>query len=202
MRKLFSLLPVLLLISFTAADTSLSKKDRKFALNYLKETRERLINNVNGLSDAQLNWKPADSVWSIANCIEHIAISEKNLFEWSMGSLKEAANPARRSEIKQTDESVIKMITDRSFRAKAPEGFRPSGQFGTAQEALKVFIERRENTQNFFKNTKEDLRNHFIAHPFLGTIDTYQMLLFMNGHTLRHILQVEEIKANAGFPKN
>ena len=201
MRKLFSLLAVLVLISFSPADTSLSKKDRKFALNYLKETKQRLVNNVKGLSDAQLNWKPADSLWSIANCIEHIAISEKNLFDWSIGSLKEAANPAKRSEIKQTDESVMKMITDRSFRAKAPESFRPSGQFGDAKDALKVFIERRENTLSFFKNTKEDLRNHFIAHPFLGTIDTYQMLLFLNGHTLRHAMQVEELKARQDFPK-
>lgn len=201
MRKLFSLLAVLVLISFTPADTSLSKKDRKFALNFLKETKQRLVNNLKGLSDAQLNWKPADSVWSIANCIEHIAISEKTLFDWSMGSLKEAANPGKRSEIKQTDESIMKMITDRSFRAKAPEGLRPGGQLGDGQGALKVFIERRENTQSFFKNTKEDLRNHFVAHPFLGTIDTYQMLLFMNGHTLRHTMQVEEVKAHADFPK-
>ncbi|MGK2860507.1 MAG: DinB family protein [Chitinophagaceae bacterium] len=201
MRKLFSLLAVLVLISFTPAETPLSKKDRKFALNYLSETKQRLINNVNGLSDAQLNWKPADSVWSVADCIEHIALAEKNLFDWSMGSLKEPADSARRNEVKQTDQSIIKMITDRSFKAKAPEDFIPGGQFGTAQDALKVFIERRNNTQNFFKTTQEDLRNHFIAHPFLGTIDTYQMLLFLNGHTLRHTLQLEELKANPNFPK-
>ncbi len=202
MRNLFSVLAVLLLVSYSPAETPLSKKDRKFALQYLKETRQRLINNVNGLSEAQLSWKPADSVWSIANCIEHIALAEKNLFDWSMSSLKANADPARRKEIKQTDQSIIKMITDRSFKAKAPEGFIPGGQFGTAQDALKVFIERRTNTQNFFKKTQEDLRNHFIAHPFLGTIDTYQMLLFLNGHTLRHTLQLEELKTNPNFPKN
>jgi len=202
MRKLFALLPLLFLVSFTATDEPMSKKDRKFGLNYFKETKQRLVNNIKGLSDAQLNWKANDSSWSIASCIEHIAISEKNLFDWSMSSLKEAANPSKRSEIKQTDEAIIKMITDRSFKAKAPEGFTPSGQFGPGNDALKVFSERRDNNMNFFKTTKEDLRNHFIAHPFLGTIDTYQMLLFMTGHTLRHTLQVEEVKAKPGFPKN
>jgi hypothetical protein len=201
MRKLLSFVAVLALVSFTATDTPISKKDKKSALSYLKETRQRLIKNVKGLSDAQLNWKATDSSWSIANCIEHIAISEKNLFDWTMGSLKEPANPARRSEIKQTDEGIIKIITDRSFKAQAPEGFKPSGQFGNGQEALKVFIERRDNTVNYIKTTPDDLRNHFVAHPFLGTIDMYQMLMFMTGHTLRHTLQVEEIKANAGFPK-
>jgi DinB superfamily len=202
MRKLIALLGMVVLISFTTTDSKLSKKDRKFALTYLKETSQRLQNDVKGLSETQLNWKPNDSTWSIAYCIEHIALSEKNLFDWSMGSLAEAPNPAKRSEIKHTDEELLKIITDRSFKVKTREGFIPSGQFGSATEALKVFLERRENTISYFKKTKEDLRNHFIAHPFLGTLDTYQMLLFMTGHTLRHTLQVEEVKGNPGFPKN
>lgn len=201
MRKLLSLLPVLALVSFTAIETPLSKKDKKTAISYLKETRQRLVKNVKGLSETQLNWKATDSSWSIANCIEHIAISEKNLFDWTMGSLKEAANPAKRSEIKQTDEAIIKMMTDRSFKAKAPESFRPSGQFGSGQESLKVFLNRRDNTIDYFKSTQDDLRNHYVAHPFLGTIDMYQMLLFMTAHTLRHTMQVEEVKANPAFPK-
>lgn len=201
MHKLFVLTGFLVLISFTTTEISLSKKDRKFALNYLKETKQRLIDNVKNLSDDQLNWRPADSVWSIANCIEHIAISEKNLFDWSIGSLREAANPAKRTEIKQTDEAIMKMIIDRSFRAKAPKELQPTGTLGSGRESLKAFIERRDITIGFFKKTKEDLRNHFIVHPFLGTIDTYQMLLFMTGHTLRHTLQVEEIKSQSSFPK-
>src|SRR5687767_3680825 len=202
MRKLFALTGFLILISFTKTETPLSKKDRKFALGYLKETKQRLFDNMKNLSDEQLNWRPADSIWSIANCIEHIAISEKKLFEWAIVSLQVAANPAKRTEIKQTDEAIMKMIIDRGFRAKAPVELRPTGQMGSGREALKTFIEQRDHTIGFFKKTKEDLRNHFVAHPFLGTIDTYQLLLFMTGHTLRHTLQVEEIKGNSGFPGN
>lgn len=202
MKKICILLITASLFSFTTAgDITYSKKDKKFAISYLKETRDRLEKDIKGLSDAQLNWKASDSTWSIANCIEHIALSEKNLFDAAMPSLKEAANPARRSEMKYTDEQLIKIVTDRSFKAKAPEGFRPSGQFGDAHGALNAFLERRQNTINFFKTNKDDLRNHFIANPFLGTIDTYQGLIFMTGHTLRHTLQVEEIMANPSFPK-
>lgn len=202
MKKILCVFLAATLFSFTATeDVTYNKKDKKFELSYLKETRDRLEKDIKGLSDAQLNWKASDSTWSIANCIEHIALAEKNLFDMAMPSLKEAANPAKRSEMKYTDEQLIKIITDRSFKAKAPEGFRPSGQFGDAHGALTTFLERRQNTINFFKTNKEDLRNHFVAHPFLGTVDTYQMFLFMTGHTLRHTLQIEEVMANPSFPK-
>ena len=75
MRKLFGLLPVLLLLNFIAAKDPLSKKDKKFAVSYFKQTKKDLQDAVKNLSDGQLNWKPADSVWSIAECIEHIALS-------------------------------------------------------------------------------------------------------------------------------
>lgn len=202
MRKLFALLPVLLLLSFTTTHDPLSKKDKKFALNYFKQTKKDLQDAVKNLSDAQLNWKPADSVWSIAECIEHIALSEKNIFDYAQGSLKEAANPDKRKDLKfASDQDVIKLITDRSFRVKTREGFIPSNQFGSAQKSLDVFVERRNGLIDYVKKTDDDLRNHFINSPF-GLVDTYQFLIFLSGHTKRHTLQIEEVKANPGFPKS
>ncbi|HKO79441.1 MAG TPA: DinB family protein [Chitinophagaceae bacterium] len=202
MRRLFSLLPVLLLISFTTANDPLSKKDKKFAVSYFKQTKKDLQDAIKKLSDAQLNWKPADSVWSVAECIEHIALSEKNLFDFAQSSLKEAANPDKRKELKfATEQDVIKMITDRSFKVKTREGFIPSNQFGTAQKSLDTFVERRNNLIDYVKKTDDDLRNHFVTLPF-GIMDTYQFLIFLAAHTKRHTLQIEEVKANSGFPKS
>jgi hypothetical protein len=200
MKKLFSVLLLTSLVIVSAAQDGLSEKDRKFALDYLKETKERLIKNVTGLSDAQLNWKPADSVWSVANCIEHIAITEKGLFDYATGPMNQPADPSKRSEVKQTDEGILKMITDRSFKAKAPESIRPTGI--TAQEALKLFIQRRENSLKYITDIDKNMRNHFVTGFFLGTIDAYQMILFMSGHTLRHTMQIEELKKHPGFPKS
>lgn len=202
MRKLLALLPILLLLSFTTASDPLSKKDKKFAISYFKQTKKDLQDAVKNFSDAQLNWKPADSVWSIAECIEHIALSEKNLFDLGQGSLKEAANREKRKDLKfASDQEVIKMITDRSFRVKTREGFIPSNQFGSAQKSLAAFVERRNGLIDYVKKTDDDLRNHFVTLPF-GTVDTYQFLIFLAGHTKRHTLQIEEVKAHPDFPKN
>ena len=200
MRKLFFILSLPLIFSFVITDIELTKKEREDAVSYFKETQKAVADEIKGMSDNQLKWKPADSVWSITDCVEHIALSEKNLFDWAMGTLKTEANPAKRAELKRSDEEIKKGITDRSFRVKTREGFIPTGQFGDAKQTLKVFDERREALIKYVKETKDDLRNHFAESPF-GLVDTYQLLLFLSAHTKRHTLQIEELKANPGFPR-
>lgn len=200
MKKFFSLLGLLILFSFITADTELTQKERDDAIAHFKSTMTDLETEIKGLSANQLKWKPADSVWSATDCVEHIALSEKNLFDWAMGTLKEPANPARRSELKMDDASVIKLITDRSFRVKTREGFIPTGQFGDAWKTYEVFNERRAALIQYVKETKDDLRNHFAELPF-GLIDSYQLLLFLSAHTKRHTLQIAELKEHPDFPK-
>ncbi len=202
MRKLLGLSAILMLFSFITSESTITEKERKFALDYYQQTKTHLQDAVKGLSDAQMNWKPGDSVWSVAQCIEHIALSEKNIFDGAQASLKEAANPDKRKELKFTSEDqVIKLITDRSFKVKTTDALTPGGQFGSPQQTLETFLERRNSNMDYLKNTQDDLHNHFVTLPF-GVVDTYQFLIFLSGHTERHILQIEEVKANPGFPKS
>ena len=60
MKKLWLLLAAFLAVGFSTRDAGgLSKKERKFAANYLKETRDGFLKDVKGLSEAQLNFKTA-----------------------------------------------------------------------------------------------------------------------------------------------
>lgn len=196
MSKILSILSLVAILSFTIADNN---KDKKDAINYFKETQRDLTKEVAGLSEAQLTWKAADSVWSVADCIEHIAISEKNIFDWAMATLKEPANAAKRSELKLDDAAVKKMLSDRSQKMKAPETFKPTGQFGNSAGSMKAFNERREALISYMKNTQDDLRNHF-ATTAMGLLDTYQVFILLSAHTKRHTLQIAEIKTMPGFP--
>jgi hypothetical protein len=200
MNKILLIVALFTVFSFKTADDPLTKKEKKDAISYFKETQKGLADEIKGLSKNQLNWKPADSVWSIAECVEHIALSEKNIFDWAMNTLKENADPSKRSQLKFDDDGIKKMITDRSFRVKTREGFIPTGEFGNTEKTLAVFNDRREALIQYMKDTKDDLRNHFAPLPF-GLIDTYQLLLFLSGHTRRHTLQIAELRSQPGFPK-
>lgn len=199
-KKIFSLAILPALLSFSTAFTELTQKERDDAAAYFNETQNNLETALKGLSADQLKWKPNDSTWSVADCVEHIALSEKNLFDWAMGTLKEPANPAKRSELKMTDDMIKKILTDRSFKVKTREGFIPTGQFGDAWKSLEEFKIKRARHIAYIKETSDDLRNHFAELPF-GWVDSYQLMIFMSAHTQRHTLQIEEVKSNPNFPK-
>ena len=200
MKKLLSVSVFFLLISFTTADSTLTAKERKDAVDYFLEAQKNLEKEIKGLSEAQLNWKPADSVWSVANCVEHIAISEKNIFDWAMSTLKEPADATKRAEVKNTDDAIKAMVSSRERKVKTQESFKPTGQFGNTAQTLAVFVERRTANSNYIKTTQDDLRNHYSQSP-VGLMDAYQILLFMNAHTKRHTDQIIEVKSNSAFPK-
>ncbi len=198
-RSLLTLLVVTGLAG-TINDTSISKKERKIGVGLMKDTRDDAINATKGLSDAQANFKAAPEKWSVKECMYHIAGAEKFLWTLFESTMKAPANPEKRSEIKVTDEQVVKMIEDRTNKAQAPEPVQPKNTgFNSLTEAVEDFKNSRGDHIKYLKNSTEDLRNHVMQMPF-GYIDSYQFLLFIAAHSNRHTQQMNEVKANSGFP--
>ncbi|MEJ7739031.1 MAG: DinB family protein [Chitinophagaceae bacterium] len=202
MRKFLLFVSAVVMLSFVSADNTLSKKERKMATKHLKDTQKDVINAMKGLSDAQLKFKPAPDRWSVEECLKHIAITEGSIWQMTEGFIKQAANPDKRAEIKSTDEQVIQMISSRNQKAQAQESVKPENTpYKSADEALQAFKASRAKLIDYVKSTNEDLRNHVAALPF-GHFDTYQLILFIGAHSNRHMQQMEEVKADPGFPKN
>ncbi len=199
-RSLLTLL-VITGLAGTIHDYSLSKTERKTAISLMKETKADALKSVKGLSEAQLNFKAAPDKWSVKECMYHIAISEKNLWDLMEATMKAPANPEKRSEIKMTDEQLIKMMEDRSFKVKTQETFEPKNTpYKSLDEAVESFKSRRMEHIKYLKSTTEDMRNHVVQLPF-GWLDCYQLCLMVASHSNRHTQQINEVKADPAFPK-
>ena len=185
----------------TPTDDALSKKERKFAADLMKDTRTDLQNAIKGLSQAQLDYKPAPDRWSVKECVYHIAVSEKNLWAMLEKSMKEPAAPEKKKDVKVTDEQVVKMIEDRTNKVKTFPAFEPQNTgYKTIDDAMNDFKINRAAHIKYIKATSEDLRNHFVEMPF-GLLDCYQLSLMIASHSNRHTQQLNEVKADPGFPK-
>jgi uncharacterized membrane protein YebE (DUF533 family) len=64
MKKLFLMASALLMLSFLVVDP-ISKKERSYANKLLKDTEKGVKEQVKGLTEAQLKFKPAPDRWSI-----------------------------------------------------------------------------------------------------------------------------------------
>ena len=182
-----------------ASQTTLTDEERSMVVGELEKSRDLLSESVAGLTEAQLNYKNSEDAWSIAECVEHLAISEKAFGEMLKGALEKEADASRRMEVKMTDGDLLNIIRDRSNKVKTSEPFEPSGKFGSHEETLGAMVGMRNAHIAYMQETQDDLRNRYGELPF-GTIDGVQMILFMSGHTERHTAQIMEIKESNGFP--
>ena len=184
------------------ASHPLSQHDRDFAMSNLQATRKLFLDSVAGLTPEQWKFKAGPDRWSIAECAEHIAISEEFIAGMVRNAiLKTPATPEKRAQVKVTDEQIVKMTPDRSVKFKAPEPIAPANRWPDPQEAVAHFKESRDKNIAYVETTPDSLRDHFIAHPAFGLIDGYQWLLLLSGHSERHTMQILEVKADPKYPK-
>jgi len=178
---------------------TLTQAERDRAIAELTASRQQFLDSVAGLSPAQWNFKPDEKTWSVAECAEHIAVSEDVIFGYVAKFVEAPAAPDKKSAV--TDDYILTAVVDRSHKFQAPEALRPTHRFATPQEMVDHFKQSREHTIAYVRDTQDDLRVHFFDHPVLKTMDTYQWILLISAHSQRHTAQLNEVKANPSFPK-
>jgi len=184
------------------APTTLSAEEREAALRSLQATHDAFLQSIAGLSDKQWRFKPAPDRWSVAEVSEHIAVSESAIFGMVQSKVMTSpAAPEKRAEVAGKDETILKMVPDRSHKAQAPEFLKPANRWATQVELTKAFEDSRKATMDYIRTTNDDLRDHFGPHPLLGPLDAYQWILLISAHSERHTKQIEEVKADPNFPK-
>jgi uncharacterized damage-inducible protein DinB len=193
---------ILLGVALTAAALAdpLTQGERDRLMSHMHATRKQFLDSIANLSEAQWNFKPAPDRWSVAECAEHIAVSEESLFQLvSEKILKGPVDASKKAAV--TDEVVIKGVPDRSSKFQAPEFLRPKKRWATRDELVAAFKQSRDRNIAFVQTTQEELRSHLAPHPVLKEMDAYQWLLLISAHSERHTLQIQEVKADAGYPK-
>ena len=184
------------------AAATLSDADREAAAKYMEETRSAFLASLEGLSDAQYRFKPAPDRWSVAEVAEHIAVSESTLFGMiNEKMLKQPAPPELLAKINPDDARLRTQVTDRTTKRSAPEMLQPSGRFAGPDAVKQAFNQGRDKAVEFVKTTPMNLRSYAGPHPVLGPLDGYQWLILMSAHTARHVAQIQEVKADARFPR-
>ncbi len=207
MKRILLFVAGVLLLALAAVPPAeaqaLNKAERDRLVKHLQDTRKALQKETKGLTPEQWNFKAAPDRWSVAECLEHITLSEDLIFGTVSNTVMKT--PAQAEKYNATaaqakDDQITKMIPDRSQKFQAPEPLKPSGKWASPAETWKHFEASRKTTLEFAKK-QADLRAHFMDSPVIKDMDAYQWLLFLSAHSARHSAQIREVIADANFPK-
>lgn len=200
-----SLLCSTLVLAQSAPDMDAARmtaEERAKAIKLLNDSHKEFIAAIEKLTDAQWNYKPSPFKWSAGEIAEHIMLTEGLLFSVVQRVLASKPNPDWESKTAGKDKLIERILPARAGRAQAPLEVRPTGKM-TRDEVIKRFKEGRVKIMDFAEHTSLPLKAHTADHPIpvFGTLNGYDWFLYVPYHTMRHLKQMAELKADAGFPK-
>ena len=156
------------------------------------------------LSEAQLNWKPAPEKWSIAQCLEHLAVATDKFRPYFSGAIASAkrinSQPIYRPS--RMGGWLIKYVSPESPRKlRAPKIFRPDASnvrgslasFLAEQERFVQFVRKAEGidyNRARLRSPVTPLMRYSLADAFVITVV----------HGQRHLEQARKVRETPGFP--
>jgi hypothetical protein len=186
----------LLLAPAAPADAGpMTTGERQRLVAHLAMTEAWVVSELEGLSDAQLTWRPAPDAWSVKDVVEHLGIAEPQYWDQLQKSMQA---PATGYKPETTDAAILGYGIDRTNRQQTGEARVPDGRFKDAAAALASFRKLRAAMVEEANASQEDYRGRKLIE---GNMDVYQWFLMISSHAQRHILQMREVKAAKGFPR-
>jgi uncharacterized damage-inducible protein DinB len=151
--------------------------ERQRLVAHFEMTEAWLDDEVKNLSPGQMKFKMTPESWSIEEVVMHLAIAEPQYWDQFKQSLARPVQP----DFTTTGEARV-----------------PREQHADLKTAHASFKKLRAEMLTLAKDTQEDLRGR----QFLtASQDLYQWYLMISTHSMRHILQIREVKAHKNFPR-
>ena len=159
------------------------------------------------LSAAQVNWKPGPDEWSIAQCFDHLIVSERPF----VPIFEEIQAGRRRPRLRERIPVLPRLFgallintlrPDSGRRVRARAAFLPS-QSDLPPGVVATFLEQQRRLRDLMAAIRgRDADGIIVTSPVLGLI-TYSLMdacRIVVAHEQNHVMQATRVAAAAGFP--
>lgn len=175
--------------------------DRDTLLVMLRNSAAVFTASFRDLPSSRFHFPPANGKWTIAQTAEHVVLAEVGSGKLLRGRLsREPAPPDVLAATEGADARIDARLRVRDRVHPAPDFVMPTGRWQDPGEMAQAFAEGRQATIDFLQSTPLDLTRHAAPHPALGPLTGLQWAYFLVRHCLRHVDQIEEVKASPGYP--
>ncbi|AFL90382.1 hypothetical protein Terro_4177 [Terriglobus roseus DSM 18391] len=163
---------------------------------------------VEDLPEAQGCWRPGPDSWSVAQCLDHIAVTNQVY----LGAMKEAAmrareagrfrqRPALPGRVGRWFAANLEPPVKAFFKVKAPRNIKP-GNSPSLMDALATFLKSQDEVRAYLRaNSDLDLADIRFANPLLRGIrfSLATGLHVITAHERRHLWQAWGVRRAASL---
>src|SRR5436190_7684054 len=161
------------------------------------------------LTEAQLNWKPSAEQWSIAQCLEHLAVATKGFDKYftevlqRAGSKRSMTSPPAYKPAMMGGWLARHVAPESPKKLRAPRMFRP-GDASSIQGSLQMFLDEQQKFVDFVRQCRGiDYNKTRIRSPVTPLVryslaDAFVITVL---HAQRHLAQARRVRESQGFPR-
>ena len=195
-----ALLSVAAAAVLTPAAPAQTKADFDKVAKLLEDGKKRFLEVLATVKDEQWNAHAPGIRHSIGEEVEHIALSENELQQVVLASLRspeQAAAPARLKGKLALIEDVL------LGKDAAAEGYKPPGKIVNRDEALEFYSSANRKLMALLESSRgKPMAQHVYEHPSkkIGELTGFQWFYYIAYHRERHIRQIEALLKNPAIP--
>ena len=182
--------------------------------NFLEAVAAEIEKNNNaarqltaGLTESQLNWTASPEQWSIAQCLDHLAVTSGEFKSYFNGAIARGREKWPTTAPVAYKPSIVggwlirQVVPEATRKVSAPKVFRPASSDIT--DALGKFLKQQEEFLSFVKQAagidynKVRLRSPVTPLMRYSLADAFFVTVV---HGWRHLAQARRVSEMPGFP--
>ena len=173
----------------------------------LNRVSEEANDSFSSLTPEQLNWKPATNEWSIAQCFEHLIVSNAGYLPLIERIARGDHKPSMKERVPGLPRffgtMVLRAVQPQGQRKyKAGAGFQPSTSSIDSDIITRFTTQQAQLAERMQSTADLDLRSIIVTSP-VASLVTYSLLdayRIVVAHEQRHLGQAKRVTTSAGFP--
>jgi DinB superfamily len=165
----------------------------------MEQVRAQVLAEAEGLSQAQVDWRPGPNEWSIGEILNHLTIAETHTGKLTTKLVREADTAGALlpypSEVVRFD--AVPAAVDEP--AQAPPLVWPEHGWPLPQLVSDMKAVRERSRQSIERIATLDPRRLTFKHFQLGDLNVAQWWSLQARHDGVHLKQIRDVKASPGF---
>ena len=162
---------------------------------FLEKSRNKLLDELEGLDDVLLNTCPAEGKWSIGQIVAHLLIVEQRTVGYIRHKIAKDEELSSSSVKNMINSILLKLALSSGMKFKAPQVIASVPDEVSLTSIRTEWDEARYEMEDMLTELSPALLDKCLfRHPYAGMLSISQTLSFLQDHFNHHLQQIHHLK--------
>lgn len=162
---------------------------------FLEKSRNRLLDELEGFEDGQLNVLPATDKWSVNQVVAHMILVEQVTIAYIQNKIRKEKTLETSSFMNLFKSVLLKLALKSGMKFKAPQAVASVPDIASLGTLRLQWDTVRYELEDVLTGLPPHMLNKYLfKHPYSGPLTVSQTLSLLQDHFDHHLQQIQQLK--------